>query len=242
MSLDQDYTSQRPNYSLLSVSDNENTDDATPGFDDTVGTAHRADQKYLRPVIPTVRTSASDQAEAPGATKTPLRLGSEPFFAGGFAGELQSIGFYRSGGSWTVMKKDYKTGIITRFTQSGNAGYGRLEVIQGDPLSGPPTNEEVRRRPMSVANGVTLSDDLQKAVATFYLEGNPTVERNGFDSASLQTLLVDPSAVETAIKQERIERIAELNRSDHQSSETNKSASVRANASPPARFALHHTP
>jgi hypothetical protein len=70
--------------------------------------------------------------------------------------------------TWIITTKDWKTGRIERFTQSGTSGLGRLDVIQGDTVSklgyDKPffTKEEANSsKTISSRDGVPLPDSMR---------------------------------------------------------------------------------
>jgi hypothetical protein len=92
--------------------------------------------------------------------------------------ELKSLAWSVTGDSWTFLEKDNKTGRIIRFTQSGTSELGRLEFIQGDPLTDDAYEDhggtklikderywlsdgEIDRPPISVSEGVRLPEHLR---------------------------------------------------------------------------------
>jgi hypothetical protein len=75
--------------------------------------------------------------------------------------------------TWIVTTKDWKTGRIERFTQSGTSGLGRLDVIQGDTVPKPGydtpflTKEEANSsKTISSRHGVPLPDSMR-----YHVEG-----------------------------------------------------------------------
>lgn len=58
---------------------------------------------------------------------------------GGFSAAEEAVGVaqatFATGDSFMFVQKDFVTGRILKFTQSGTSNLGRLEVIQGDPVN-----------------------------------------------------------------------------------------------------------
>lgn len=79
---------------------------------------------------------------------------------GGISNEGISEAAFMTGPSVTLLQKDYETGRILKFTQSGTSNLGRVEVIQGEPRN---THwmGEVDRPPISSHDGVALPKEMR---------------------------------------------------------------------------------
>jgi hypothetical protein len=79
---------------------------------------------------------------------------------GGISHEGISEATCMTGSSVTFFQKNYETGRILKFTQSGTSNLGRVEVIQGEPRN-IDWMSEVDRPPISSRDGVALPKEMR---------------------------------------------------------------------------------